>query len=92
MSKIKGWCRCGGPLWRDDGFCRLCWLEAETHGPDRLDEYNSTDNAAATSQWLPRGSVSWVVAKELKDADRLDLWLMATKLPFWARVTHDPAS
>jgi hypothetical protein len=61
--KVKGYCHCGGPLWRDDGFCRLCWLESDAawnlcpvvEGPDTIDANNATWGTTATSQWLPPG-------------------------------------
>jgi hypothetical protein len=69
--KVKGWCRCGGPLWREDG-CQLCRLEAEAQWADRMqvDERRGWSPIAdmgaptpsadfhdrrPTSQWLPPG-------------------------------------
>lgn len=69
MTLLRGWCPCGGPLWRfdarpgrgADGVCRLCSLESyewrfsSWHDVDRADA-NSTSATAATSMWLPRGA------------------------------------
>lgn len=46
--RLRGWCECGGPLWRREG-CRLCWLESDARPPDL---------SATARQWRGREDVA----------------------------------
>lgn len=85
MNRLRGWCECGGPLWREDE-CRVCRLTVTYPKlfwppiPWTRADANSTENTAATSTWLPVGARDFDVRRAigwgLVDFGYLQHWLV----------------
>ena len=87
MNKITGWCRCGGPLWREDG-CRLCWLDGQRTQVEIPPI--GVDCAFIASQWLPPGQREVRPARS-KTERACQFWLRAVQerddQQEWRRMT-----